>query len=313
MAQEVKIRNSFLSGFGAALGCLVAIVVFFVGGCLLTFGSCAAVVGTAVSSIPKHTELVTTSPTNTQPEVSQSPTPSHREELYSPTFKFETISLWDNGPTTHRETIYVERPTKVDIARHALSVKGDGDRWMQIHYYNDRSAAPRLQIGSAAYYPDESYKFLLAIYIFNPHTHFEQLSFGEEVPTGDAVTGEAGELVRMSHTLPKPDDVEDAQTDSSSTKTPTYEVEPIQSIKELDEQARRDVDAKHAELAKNEEAKYRTWTSAKGTFSTEAKIVSIGNGIVTLLKRDGKSIKVPQELLSDADREFIAKWRREKK
>jgi hypothetical protein len=59
-----------------------------------------------------------------------------------------------------------------------------------------------------------------------------------------------------------------------------------------------------------ENAKFRIWTSADANFSTEAKIISYGNGIVTLEKRDGKKIRVRLEKLSESDRTFINSWRR---
>ncbi|HMO85935.1 MAG TPA: SHD1 domain-containing protein, partial [Lacipirellulaceae bacterium] len=60
-------------------------------------------------------------------------------------------------------------------------------------------------------------------------------------------------------------------------------------------------------------AGFRTWTSANGKFSADAKLVSFANGIVTIENRDGKQIKVAQDKLSGADREFIDKWRRERR
>jgi hypothetical protein len=53
---------------------------------------------------------------------------------------------------------------------------------------------------------------------------------------------------------------------------------------------------------------FRQWTSSTGRFSTEAKISGFTNGIVTLENREGKKIKVSEDKLSKADREFVEKW-----
>lgn len=54
---------------------------------------------------------------------------------------------------------------------------------------------------------------------------------------------------------------------------------------------------------------FRTWTSAKGQFSLDAKLVSFANGKVTLERRDGKEVKVEIERLSESDKDFVERWR----
>lgn len=65
-------------------------------------------------------------------------------------------------------------------------------------------------------------------------------------------------------------------------------------------------DATHA----TEETEIRTWTSANGSFTTDAKLISYGNGMVTIETAEGKKSKVPIEKLSDADQAYVAKWRK---
>ncbi|MGA2064147.1 MAG: SHD1 domain-containing protein [Thermoguttaceae bacterium] len=55
-----------------------------------------------------------------------------------------------------------------------------------------------------------------------------------------------------------------------------------------------------------EAAKWRTWTDASGTEIGEAKFSGIIAGRVKLVKRDGSSVQVPLDKLSDEDREWIA-------
>lgn len=60
-----------------------------------------------------------------------------------------------------------------------------------------------------------------------------------------------------------------------------------------------------ARLERIEAAKWRVWSSASGSFSTEAKFLSFGAGKVTLEKKDGKVITVDLSQLSPADESFI--------
>jgi uncharacterized cupin superfamily protein len=55
-----------------------------------------------------------------------------------------------------------------------------------------------------------------------------------------------------------------------------------------------------------EAAKWRQWTDASGKHQVEAKFCYVISGEVKLTKRDGSSIRVPLEDLSDKDREWIA-------
>ena len=63
-----------------------------------------------------------------------------------------------------------------------------------------------------------------------------------------------------------------------------------------------------AELARIEEAKFRTWTSDK--YSVEAKAVSYAIGVVTLETRAGRKTKVEVGDLSEKDQEYIRKCAR---
>jgi hypothetical protein len=52
--------------------------------------------------------------------------------------------------------------------------------------------------------------------------------------------------------------------------------------------------------------KYRTWTDVTGTFQVEAELIEATAAEVKLkLKKDGKTITVPLEKLSEPDREFL--------
>jgi hypothetical protein len=77
------------------------------------------------------------------------------------------------------------------------------------------------------------------------------------------------------------------------------------------EAAARDEAAQLAAI--EEDAKFRTWTSASGKHTTEAKIISYANGVVTLENRAAKRIKLEATKLSESDREFIDQWRRERR
>ena len=54
-----------------------------------------------------------------------------------------------------------------------------------------------------------------------------------------------------------------------------------------------------------ETAKWRTWTSADGVHTIDAKFVKLAGGMVSLEKRDGTAIEVPKEKLSEDDIDWI--------
>ncbi|MCD4728233.1 MAG: DUF4352 domain-containing protein [Pirellulales bacterium] len=79
-----------------------------------------------------------------------------------------------------------------------------------------------------------------------------------------------------------------------------------QTKAEMERQAeqRRQVEKERQEAI--EAAKWRTWTNSTGTHKTEAKFGGMAFGKVKLIKRDGSTVQVPLEKLSDEDREWIA-------
>jgi hypothetical protein len=52
-------------------------------------------------------------------------------------------------------------------------------------------------------------------------------------------------------------------------------------------------------------ARTRTWTDAAGKYSVVAEFSGMSSDVVLLRKADGKTIKIPLDKLSDADREWI--------
>jgi hypothetical protein len=60
-----------------------------------------------------------------------------------------------------------------------------------------------------------------------------------------------------------------------------------------------------AERKRVEEARWRTWTSADGSYTVKARFVKAIGGTVYLLKKDGSTITVEREKLSEEDWEWI--------
>jgi len=54
-----------------------------------------------------------------------------------------------------------------------------------------------------------------------------------------------------------------------------------------------------------EEAKWRTWTDSTGQFKTKAMFGGMAGGKVKLIKKDGSTLRVPLEKLSDEDQRWI--------
>lgn len=61
------------------------------------------------------------------------------------------------------------------------------------------------------------------------------------------------------------------------------------------------------------EADVRIWHDSSGEFHTEAQFVSMTAGVVTLLKTDGTTVKVPLERLSEEDRKWIEARRKKRR
>ncbi len=59
-----------------------------------------------------------------------------------------------------------------------------------------------------------------------------------------------------------------------------------------------------------EAAKWRTWTDSSGEHKTEAKFGGVIAGKVKLIKRDGSTLQIPLEKLSDEDQDWINNRRR---
>jgi hypothetical protein len=56
-----------------------------------------------------------------------------------------------------------------------------------------------------------------------------------------------------------------------------------------------------------EEAKWRTWKTANGKYSVEAKFIKFASGMLTLEKKDGIRVDVKLDILTAEDREFVMK------
>lgn len=81
---------------------------------------------------------------------------------------------------------------------------------------------------------------------------------------------------------------------------PEKQTEEKQS--EADAKTKEKIEAQKAAV---EQSKWHTWTSADGKFTIEAKFVKFNGRIITLTKKDGTTIDVPREKLSDEDLEWI--------
>ena len=54
-----------------------------------------------------------------------------------------------------------------------------------------------------------------------------------------------------------------------------------------------------------EEAKWRTWTDSTGQFKTKAMFGGMAGGKVKLIKKDGSTVRLSLEALSEEDRQWI--------
>jgi len=80
------------------------------------------------------------------------------------------------------------------------------------------------------------------------------------------------------------------------------------AIASADEQDKKVEQAK--EEAAERAARTRIWRDATGRYSVEAEFASVTNGVVRLKKKNGKTIEVKLDTLSDDDKNWIAKRRK---
>ena len=59
-----------------------------------------------------------------------------------------------------------------------------------------------------------------------------------------------------------------------------------------------------------EAAKWRTWTDSTGQHKIEAKFGGLALGKIKLTKRDGSTVQVPIENVSDEDQEWVKRRQR---
>ena len=71
-----------------------------------------------------------------------------------------------------------------------------------------------------------------------------------------------------------------------------------------------EIKAQAARIQAEEAAKWRTWTDATGKHKIEAKFGAVIAGKVKLIKRDGSTVQIPLENLSDDDQDWINNRRR---
>jgi len=318
VGKDGKPRSSFATGFGVAFGCLIAIAVFVGGSFLLTIGSCVGLfTAAAVSHQTAHT--TTPPPTDTSPPVVEASTkvdlpqsPKSDAATAPPAAPsgnavFEVVSELSPKKTSHLETVFVENGTKAEIATHVLGTVADG-RWEEIFYFDNRAKTPHLVKGSVDLIPDSAWPYLVATYNYNPSNSSERLLFRKGFPAGETPSGQAARLVKSSLTLANWDDNE-PDTPKPQKEKSSKSLDPIEEWRSQPDPVTTPKTDKPPEKVED----FRTWASADGRFSTEATIVSVANGTVTLKKRDGKTSKVPQEKLSEADQEFVKKWIRDRR
>jgi hypothetical protein len=237
---------------------------------------------------------------------------------------FETVGSHIHGAnnTICRLTVFCWQPNGTDIAKHILSVKSQyPTSYIQIDYYDDRSAAVASRVVPGGFgdnadklIPDWTYKHLVADYWHNESTNRSQLLFRRDVPDGEPsddseVTSLVSKKNTPSGTMADLDDEEEAgpTTDESDWIKKREDERRAKAVADRQRQ-----EAEKARLKAEEDAKFRIWTASNGTKSPEARIVSYANGIITIEKRDGKKAKVPLDKLSEPDKEYVAKWRKER-
>jgi hypothetical protein len=310
-------RNSFTTGFGAGLGVLFAILLFpflLVGGCLLTVGSCGVA---AIKSLPSGDvrPVITASPAEpTKPEVMIADAPRSQ---FSPDFNYELVSEHTHYPKSfpggvYRATIFVTHPTKADLAMHAQAVYDSYRSWdhIEVAYFDDKRAAIAARVTAHGFgdapdglIPEWTFSHEAASYLYNRASAHTELLFRHEksiadLPQGGSIEGDAALLLKSSENMAS---IEEERASDQKTQG--------KHLVEIDGKAADDA-KQPQEVPAAANSAYRTWTSANGKFTTDAKLLSYANGTINIETRDSKKINVPLEKLSKTDQDFVTEWRR---
>lgn len=102
--------------------------------------------------------------------------------------------------------------------------------------------------------------------------------------------------------------LDEAETELAQVEAREYAQDMLREAREKEEQERiaAEMQREAAAIAAEErEAQFRTWQSANGKFTIDARLVRYSNGTVVLEKRSGEEIDVDQKQLSDDDQTFI--------
>jgi hypothetical protein len=221
--------------------------------------------------------------------------------------KFILIAAKNEGDSSY-PSFYAKDATRSEITLHALELRrrmeSKPKRFILAEYF-DNEAGKGTQVA----------RFLHDYHTTTPTMDHNLLAFRDDVPIGEALSGEAAQLIADSVPLqteePSSDELEfpDPRTLADEDDLIKKREDEQRAQEEAERQQR---EAEEARLKAEEDAKFRVWTSTNGKKSPEAKIMSYSNGVVTIETRAGKKAKVPLDKLSDADKEYIAKWRKER-
>ena len=95
----------------------------------------------------------------------------------------------------------------------------------------------------------------------------------------------------------------------------THQAEEARAEREQQAEQRRKAGEERVRVEKErkeaiEAAKWRTWTDATGEHKIEAQFGGLAFGKVKLIKRDGSTVRLPLEKLSDEDQKWVKgkKW-----
>jgi uncharacterized cupin superfamily protein len=284
-------KSSFGAGFGGAIGagcgCLVFILIIW----LVWFGGCIAL----ISNLPKDKTLV-------QPGDSSEKNAS--ESRQSDAQKNESIKTAVESEVKEHNKI-IEKSEEAEKSNPKAEPENKEtkiDRLNLINYYRIEHGMTYQQVKAILGPASEE----LSSSSFGAGTEFAtktvMLTWEGSWGKNAIITFQNGRVAMKSQFgLPDGDKTPD-YVDPEILKKQEQEKE-AKEIREKEHEAKKEADQKKRE--EDEMARWRTWNSADGKFTTKARYSGIIDGKVVLKKENGKNVQVDINLLSDEDREWL--------
>jgi hypothetical protein len=294
----MSVGKGFAGGFGGCMGVGCAVVAVVVGlpiGCIMLVGTTHHAVEQARNAAEQAKQQQDSSP----------PSPA-RTATTPPKVKPEPAQHVDEG--SHPSDLVVSDAAAVFAAYERNEVQADHDmkdKWFAVKGQVEKIGKDIMNTPYVALNVGKELSIFTVQCMFKEADQgvLADLRPGQTVVIGGKCSGKMGNVLMQECWLydEGPSQRENAQQ-QAEVKRKNDEEQRKKDEERKEEQAKQQAAA--------EAAKWRTWTDASGEHKIEAKFGGVIAGKVKLIKRDGSTLQIPLEKLSDEDQDWINNRRR---